>query len=111
MFTASENLITAHDATFCIAKRAAAVLAAHEGLGVTLTRVEIARAIGIDLHEVGSLDTFITYLALDAAISHRGWSEVQEPGELKRYRKLPVTRHYRKPSESPVARARARARV
>ena len=53
MFTAVKDLEIAHDATFCIAKRAAAVLAAHEGLGVTLTRAEIAASVGLDLRDTG----------------------------------------------------------
>lgn len=112
MLTATENLNIAHDATFCIAKRAAAVLAAHEGLGVTMTRAEIARAIGIDTREASSLDTFITYLALDAAIAHRGWTELPSDGStVKRFVKRPKHTHYRRPSMSPVARARARTRA
>jgi hypothetical protein len=98
MLTASENLNIAHDATSSIAKRAAAVLAAHEGLGVTLTRNEIAKAMGLDLRDASSLDTFITYLALDAAIQHRGWSELPSAGStVKRLTKKPKHTHYRRP--------------
>jgi hypothetical protein len=108
--TVLENLNIAHDATFCIARRAAAVLAAHEGLGVALTRIEIAQSIGIDLREVSSLDSFITYLALDAAIQHRGWSEAPSDGSaVKRFTKKPKHTPYRTPAVSPTARARARA--
>jgi hypothetical protein len=110
MLTTIENLNIAHDATFCIAKRAAAVLAAHEGLGVTLTRIEIAQSIGIDLRDVSSLDSFIAYLAIDAAIQHRGWSELpSDSSTVKRFTKKPTVMHYGLPVESPIARKRRAA--
>jgi hypothetical protein len=107
--TAEKSLNDAHRAVFDVARKADTVLAGHEGLGVTLGFAEIAAGIGLDLHALSHTDRFLTMLALEAALEHRGWSVVSEPGELKQFR-LPMKRtHYRKPSISPVARARARA--
>ena len=107
--TAVQSLETAHRAVFDVAGKADVVLAGYEGLSPALSYADIASAIGVDLSTLSRTDAFLFYLAIDAAVEHRGWSVVSEPGELKRFRKLPVTKHYRKPSMSPVAKQRARA--
>lgn len=104
--TASQNLSTASREVFAIAERADTVLAGNEGLGVMLGFADIAASIGITLHELPKTERFLVLLAIESAVEHRGWIEVQQPGTPKLFRKLPARKHYRLPSESPVARAR-----
>jgi hypothetical protein len=104
--TASSSLTNAHKSVFEIAERASVVLAGYESVAATLTYRDIASAIGIDLSTLRGTDSFLVYLALDAAVEHRGWQEVQFEGERKQFRKVPATKAHRKPALSPPARAR-----
>jgi hypothetical protein len=106
--TASESLGAAHQAVFDVARKAAVVLAGYEGLSPTLSYADIASGIGLDLDALSRTDRFLAYLAFDAAVEHRGWVAVNEPGQPRLFRKLPKHTHHRLPSESPVAREKKR---
>jgi hypothetical protein len=104
--TAAQSLDHAHRAIFDVARKADVVLAGYEGLSLTLTYADIAAAVGLDLAALSRTDAFLTYLAIDAAVEHRGWAAVNEPGEPKQFRKMPKHTHHRKPAECPTARQR-----
>ena len=107
--TATQSLADAHRAVFDVARKADVVLAGLEGLSPTLTYSEIAASFGLDLRTLGRTDAFLAYLAIDAAIEHRGWVAANEPGSPKLFRKLPKRTHHRKPTESLTARERREA--
>jgi hypothetical protein len=108
--TAVENLNQAHRSVFAIAQQASVMLAGYEGTGATLTRSEIAVSIGIDVCYLKEADRFLVYLALDAALEYRGWSEVPSDGDtVKRFRKAPKMTTYRKPATNAEVRRKVRA--
>jgi hypothetical protein len=107
--TAVDSINVAHRAVFDVARKAVIVLAGYEGTCATLTRSDIAASIGIDVRDIKEADRFLVYLAIDAALEHRGWVDVSPSGNgygAKVFCKLPATKHYGKPSVSPVARER-----
>jgi hypothetical protein len=105
--TVFDVLNGAHEGVFALAERASEILKDYEGTGAVLSMGDVASALGIDMSEIGQLDRFITYMAIEAAAQHRGWQEVQEEGQPKRIKKAANVTEYRKLADSATARKRA----
>lgn len=109
--TASQNLTEAHRSIYDLASRISDYLSEYEGSGATLSFADIASGVGIDLRSLSKTDGYVFYMAAEASTEFRGWKNVSETGEPARFVKLPTMTEWRKPSESPVARSRRRARA
>jgi hypothetical protein len=64
-----------------------------------------------DFGKLGKLALWQTYMAIDAAVEHRGWSQVQAEGEPMKFRKAATVTEYRKLAESATACERRRQRA
>ena len=100
-------MTTAHTALLALAARARPVLASYEGTGATLSYGDLAAQIGIDLRSLGQTDAWLTFMALDAAVEARGWQDVQNEGEPKRFRKAVTVTEFKRQNERNRRKARA----
>ena len=96
--TAAQTLTSAHSAVFDLASRISDYLSQYENTGATLSFGDIASGCGIDLLSLKRTDSYIWYLAAEAACEFRGWSNVSGKGEPARFRKGSKVTEYRKPA-------------